>query len=112
MKNQKKISVVEAFNSLKRIVKDDYMLNVYENGDASIENLQRSGKKFDNVFLNIQMKMIIIIAGLAIGFILYYYFRFKGLHFLIAFPLTLLLSYLFKRSLELLAIALIRRNQK
>lgn len=111
MKKSKKNPVVGALIGLKRIVKDEYMLNLYENGDASLGNLKRASGMFDKVFLSIQMRMIILISGFAIGILLYYYFRFRGLHFLMAFPLSFLLSYLVKKSLELLAIALLTRRK-
>lgn len=110
MKNQKKFSVRKALKGIKRIVKDEYMLNLYENGDASLENLKKANSIFDKVFMSLQMRTIILITGIIIGILLYYYFRYIGLSFWIAFPISFLLSYLVRKSLQLLGIALLRRK--
>jgi len=110
MKKSKKKSVVAALNSIKGKVKDEYMLNLFESEGGSLENLKKANGMFDKVFLSIQMRLIIWIVGIAIGILLYYYFRFVGLHFLMAFSISILLSYMIKKSLELLGIALLRRK--
>lgn len=96
----------------KRTVKDEYMLSLFESEDGSLENLKKANGLFDNVFLSIQMRLIIWIVGVAIGILLYYYFRFVGLSFWIALPLSFLLSYMVKKSLQLLGIALFVRMRK
>lgn len=112
MKNQKKFSVVRAFKGMKRIVKDEYMLSLYESNQGSLENLKKANGIFDVIFISIQMRLIIWIAGVAIGILLYFYFRYRGLSFWFAFPLSFLLSYLVKKSLQLLGIAILERRKK
>lgn len=93
----------------KRTVKDEYMLNLFESEDGSLETLKKANWAFDNVFLSIQMRLIMWIVSVAIGILLYYYFRFMGLSIWMTLSLSILLSYMIKKSLQLLGIALLTR---
>lgn len=112
MKKSKKKSVVEALRSVKRIVKDEYMLNLFESNQGSFNNLKKANNKFDVIFMGIQMKVIIWIVLIAISIIMFVYFRYKDVVWWLSITASLLLTLLLKYSLELHAYFLLKKSKE
>lgn len=95
---------------VKGIVKDEYMLNLFNSAEGSLDTLKMASTIFDKVFLSVQMRMVIWIVGTIIALILLLFFRHIGLSYWISIPVSLLLTYLIKNALRLLAISLVKRK--
>lgn len=97
---------------IKQRIKDDYMLILFESKQGSLDNLRRANKSFDRIFMSIQMRVIIWLVVIALSIMMFFYMRYQGLHILISMPISLLLMFLVKKSLDLMAYALILKKKE
>lgn len=99
-------------NGFKQTIKDDYMLSLFESEKGSFDNLKKANRKFDVVFMGMQMRFIIWIVLILISIIMFIYFRYKDVPWIISFVASIVLTYMVKYALELNAYFLLRKFEE
>lgn len=99
--------MIKRINNLKRIIKEEYMLYIFNKG-GGIDKLQHQSEWFETTFLSIQMRVIILFTSIIISFISYHYLRVKGFGFIVAFLTTLFILWIIRRTLLTIAKTLIK----
>lgn len=97
---------------IRQRIKDDYMLILFESKQGSFDNLKKANSSFDRVFMSIQMRIIIWLVVIALSIVMFFYMRYQGVHVLVSMPISLLLMFLVKKSLDLMAYALILKKKE
>ena len=92
---------------IKRKVKDELMLALFNSELGSFSNMKRASNKFDDVYITIQMRLIIWLLSLTFSVLLFIYFRYLEISLWVSIPLTFICIYILKEMLIIIGRSLI-----
>lgn len=105
--SKKNINKMKIINKFKRKIKDEVMLYEYH-ARGDLESMKKQSKRFDRIFLSLQIRIIILVVSIAISVSSFVYLTTINISLYYSIPLTLLLIYLVKTVLSAVAKVLIK----
>lgn len=101
---------MKLINKIKQKIKDEVMLYEYH-ARGDLTSMKAQSRRFDKLFLSIQLKIVIFLVAIGISILSFLYFRTFDINLYYSIPMTLILIYLIKVVLSAIAKALIKLSE-